>query len=158
MLSAGLLLLEIGFGEHDGTEELRGKTLEIGEHHVVRAFDLLLVLMQQRDAWVSDGTEASATPVAAEPTQQQRQSAIATVPPAVGGAFGAWVPTQPGRPVGTVEDDLTPTLHDAPPSLDHAQAEGTPPASEEAVLLATDPGVPSLEQGYGPDGTSVQDG
>jgi len=51
MLAAGLLLLELGFGECDGSEAARNKSLRIDESHVVRAYDLLGVLLAQREMW-----------------------------------------------------------------------------------------------------------
>ena len=51
MLSAGLLLLEIGFGTCDSSEEIKAKALCTEEDHVVRAYELLVLLLGVRDIW-----------------------------------------------------------------------------------------------------------
>ena len=53
MLAAGLLVLEIGLGEHEAAGA--GQRVCIEQHHVVRAYTLLRLLMKQRQCWQGDG-------------------------------------------------------------------------------------------------------
>ena len=194
MLSAGLLVLEIGFGQHDDSAELRGRKLQIQEDHVARAYDLLCLLLAQRELWQGIVPEADldgAVAAAADATQAQRGLALASRPPRTGHLYPEFVLTQPppdpallseapdARPLlsptgfagagmslaeegeeagaALAEDDLfPPTVRvDTEGGM---QAPGGPDASGaiEKALLPTDPEVPKMETGYGPEGASVQ--
>ena len=91
MLAPSLLILELAVGEFDGTENLQERKLEVQEHHVVRANDLLDVLVAIRELW-QEGNALLPSQV-----EDLARRAMAAPPPAgMGGlGFGEWCATQP---------------------------------------------------------------
>lgn len=51
----GTLLLQLGFDVYDGEEYMMNIALRIEKTLVVRAYDLVVVLFDQRQEWIGEG-------------------------------------------------------------------------------------------------------
>ena len=153
MLSCGVLLMELAVGDFEGCLALRERRLAIEQHHVVRAYDLMMVLQAVRDAWCTPSRrEAKISSQEKSDLEEATRRAAAAAPsglPLGGRGFGAWAPTQ-------VEMDVSDKKGDAE-ALVSQRADGVErQAPEVRALLPSDVAVPSMSVGYGPDGAQVQ--
>ena len=100
MSSAGLLLLEIGFGIDDRSEEMKAKALCVEEDHVLRAYELLVLFLGVREIW-----HVLPAPTGAGDGQKDIAKiphAIAARPSHSADLYEDWVPTQQvSAPTGT---------------------------------------------------------
>ena len=185
MLSASLLVLEIGVGCCDHAPELvASKLLCIESHHVARAYELLGLLQRQRACWhdlaEAPGPDAARSAAAiAAAGGSQRQASILAQPPPHAHLYQEFAPTQgvqaadsarqagaspePCEAAPAGSQPLSPGVAPATPCGAAASSGGAPPAAGdpaqpevEAILGPTDPGIPSMEIGYGQNGAQVQ--
>jgi hypothetical protein len=147
MLAAGLLLLEIGFGDYDNDPAYASKTVDIKEGHVVRAFDLFVSLLEQRRVW-QEGPAAQPAGIPRDAEEQARAASEAQRQRAVA-----------NRPVG-VDGYSDFAMTQAASAREPHEAEGDAAASASRTqvrcLVPTDAEIPDMETGYGPNGESVQ--
>jgi hypothetical protein len=175
MLGTALLLLELAVGEHDGTDAMRDHALAVQESHVLRAFDLLDLLLQMRRQWQED---------VAEPIQGSADAASANA-----GVNAAGLRSITEAPnFGSLSSQYEP-FHAAPADVDEVPPEEDAHSAENRgdldssrqqsaagegqrtiaagrtgvvqvsprMLLPDDPDLPRMDEGYGEGGVTVQD-
>ena len=159
MLSASLLVIELAAGEFQGHAGLAQRELRIEEHHVVRAFNLLVLVHKIGDCWQGNLPQIDEE---AQAKSQAAAVALASMPPNLprGGA-AEWLPTQQ-RP------EFAATVHAEPdelygPGVPFTETQERKEESSTPSILAggqfLTPGdveIPSCSTGYGPAGISVQ--
>ena len=155
MLSAGLLLLEIGVGEF-GDDDLATKSFKIEEDHVVRAYELFKLINGQRQAWQQgdSGSGGEGALAGHELTlTQMRAQALSGAAPPTAQQYSVFAPTQQGP------DPIDPGRASSPGlSADAVGGDAPPGRCARSCKLPTDADVPAMEYGYGPGGAQAQRG
>jgi hypothetical protein len=173
MFACALFVLEIAV---DSEQPPNAAERMIQVSHVVRAYDLLCLLNDIRAAWEGDSSETATRSADTSAVLERAQRLVAGggLPGFERVGFGDFMPTQAQlcTQATNIASELQPVCvpGEAPePSLVGAQrldaevreevAGAVPQVAVNAgskYLLPSDPEVPSMDRGYGPDGVSVQ--
>ena len=157
VLSTALFIFEIGEGQHDGTDALKKKELEVQESHVVRAFKLLTFIHGISKCWArpcggqQSEAHVSQHSLAAAAARLSAPDASGILPKS---QFGNFALTQPAPEAAEPDSPVAATPHAEAHAEEIASARDEP---EPKLLQLSDASLPPMSEGYGIGGATVQD-